>query len=70
MSPDPICGSGYETKIYSCIVRANSAKCTYLVTIAVLKQYRIVKGKVDPPECLFLPVTQIEKITLIEQSVH
>ena len=66
MSPDPICGSGYDTKIYSCIVRANSVKCTYLVTIAVL----IVKGKVDPPEYLFLPVTQIEKITLIEQSVH
>ena len=37
-----------------------------------IQQYRMVKGRVAPPKCLFHVATQIEKdrYTLIEQSVH
>ena len=62
MSPDPICGSGYKTKIIACIVKANSTKCTTLVTITVLKVIWNGKGKSKPSQMFVLAVTHIEKI--------
>ena len=36
-----------------------------------MQQYRIVKGREDPPKCLFHDASQIEdQYTLIEQSAH
>ena len=37
-----------------------------------MQQYRMVKGRVTPPTCLFHVATQIEKdrYTLTEQSAH
>ena len=37
-----------------------------------MQQYRMVKGRVVPPKCLFNAATRTEKdrYTLIEQSAH